>query len=101
MNSLGYYALYKDTEGGETWAEKVASFCAINDGTFCTFLQVTQSTNFEPRSLKEFEHFFQNSYKHAFNQFSDSFFMDGWQEDAVLSPIDLTTILSSFSNAFA
>lgn len=37
------------------------------------------------------------SYKQAFNQYSDSFFVDGWQEDAELSPIELKTILSPFN----
>lgn len=101
MQSLGYWALWKDDEGGETWFEKVVSFCAINDGRWCTLLQDTVAIDHPPYSLKQFEHQFQNGYASSFHEFSDTFFVDGWQEDMPVStPVDLSTILTKFDNLY-
>jgi len=55
LRSLGYYALYKDDDGGLTWAQKVDEFCLINDGRWCDYFTGALIYPLKPVSLKQFE----------------------------------------------
>jgi len=57
MKSQGYYALFKDDEGGDDWATKVANVCpSIYDGRWCEYVEDSVSENYPAFSLTEWEH---------------------------------------------
>ena len=78
MKSLGYYAIFKDDEGGLTWGDKADAFCAINSDRFCDLFQAYVGLGRPVISLKELEQDAQISYKASFNEFSATWFEDGW-----------------------
>lgn len=102
MKSQGYYAIFKDDEGGDDWATKVANVCpTLYDGRWCQFAEDSIGQNYPAFSLVEWEHLFQQSYKREFDSFSATWFTDGWLDETDVADIDLTVVTNNIFNNYA
>lgn len=102
MKSQGYYALFKDDESGDDWATKVANVCpSLYDGRWCQFIEDSVGQDYPAFSLTQWEHLFQQSFKGQFDQFSATWFTDGWLDETDVADIDVSVVTTNFFNNYA